>query len=152
MKVEAPVKRLIEKVPPSLIGILADEGKLRLPARPLGGIRGFRPPGLQEMAALQWVVEWDGFRFERSGALRSATGALAYRESYDFHSASDVREICFLTGSARAIRNLLHWAKFDARENGRRLIGSFGLFNDGLRKMVARLGGAPTRIVFEDLQ
>lgn len=143
--------RYVEAVPAVLVSILADEGKLPLVPES-GPMRfGFRRPGMAELCALRWLVAWEGWRFTEQGALRPAHGVLGYEDRYDFRSSSDVRDICFLAGSRRAIADLLTRARVTAKEEGRRTIGSVRLDAVRLRRMLSRMGGEECRVVVEDV-
>lgn len=110
---------------------------------------GFRFPTLADMMELRWAVEWDETTAADTYGARAANGVLGFRDHYDFHSASDVREIAYVAGSARAIVRLFRWAKCDAALLTRRIIGSFDSENKEMKRLVERLGAVSTRAVFE---
>jgi hypothetical protein len=145
----APPEPRIEKVPCLLIGLMAAAGKL--PGAPaeidaLSVRRGRRKPTADEAGAQTWVVVWDGP--VQSDGFREVTGLLAFRDSYDFHTASDVREIVYLKGPTSL--KLIRWLR--AHTEGRRLLGSIDMGNHRLYRALTAMGNTPTRIVFEDLR
>lgn len=147
--ISAPrARRRIEQVPCLLIGLLCDAGKLKRPPVPPAGVRGYREPGLEDYRALTWLVQWEGGPIDRSG-MHDAAGAVGFHDHYDFHTASDVREILFLTGSPRAVHDLIQAVRKDA-EDDRRVIGMIGVDNPGLAQMLDAMGFPQTRYMFED--
>lgn len=141
-------RRHIEQVPCLLIGLLCDSGKLVRPPEPVEGGRGYREPSIDDYNALTWLVQWDGDRVDRHG-LRKASGAIGYHDRYDFHTASDVREIVFLTGSPRAVHDLL---KIVVDNSDRRVMGMVGADNPRLSKMLDAMGFKVTRTLFEETE
>lgn len=137
--------RSIERVPCLFIGLLADSGKLTLPSPPMPGARGFREPSVADIAALTWLVQWEGPKMDGHG-VRPVAGAVAYIDRYDFHTASDVRSIEFLTGTPRAVRDLVE----HLRDGDRRLVGLVDESNVGLKRLLCRMGAKPTRMLIED--
>lgn len=141
--------RRIQTVPALLVSLLQDAGKLpSVPREPDRNGVGFRPPGLAEMQALTWIALWQGERTDEMG-FRQVAGLLAYRDGYDFHNASDCREIVYLAGSPRASIELLRWLRDSAKEDGRRALGSFDVDNVSLKGALERIGGREKRIVVE---
>ena len=143
--------RQIEKVPALFVSLLKDEGKVPPFPRPHDTtLFGYRAPGLQEMVNQEWVVEW-GLQ-GRVGAFgfNPVVGLASFRDRYDEHTTSDVREILCITGSRRAVIDLFLWLRADAARVKRRLMGSFDPDNAGMVALLKRLGGIPTRVVFED--
>lgn len=141
--------RVVEVVPALLVSLLHDAGKIPQPPFPPDrSTFGFQAPGLSEMQAYSWVVQWKGARTDETG-FRPVSGVAAYRDDYDFHTASRVREIVLLAGSKRASIDLLRWIRDEARLLGRRTIGSFDLTHTALRSAAAHLGARETRVVME---
>jgi hypothetical protein len=96
------------------------------------------------------MVEWPGEKVDGMDFNR-ASGCAGFQDRYDFHRASDVREICYVSGSRRAVVNLVRWIQNDARENGRRCIGSLDSENAAMSGAIKAMGGKKTRVVvFED--
>lgn len=152
MMVTASRVSTIEQVPARMIALLAQVGDL--PAMPDAyavqeGGRGFRMPLIEEGAALTWVLAWDGPRTD-GFASRKPSGVLGYEDRYDFHIASDVRAVCYLAGSRRAVVDLLRSVQRESRAAGRRLVGAIDLHNQPLARVLKALGATATRTVFED--
>lgn len=147
--VAAPSKRLVKPIPALLVMLLADAGKLPPAIAPAEqDVLGFRLPGIADMEALTWVAAWEGDRVDQHG-FRKVAGLVSYREYWDIHTGSDVTDICSLSGSRRAIVDLVRWIQFDAESRGRRAMGSFAIANVGLRRLLSRLGHIESRVVVE---
>jgi hypothetical protein len=144
--------RCIEMIPALLVMMLNDLGKLPdIPNLPQPGVLGFRKPELSDMEAVKWLAEWCGPRTDKDG-FRKVAGLACFRDLYEWHSASDIREVVAIRGSRRAVANLTIWMRDDARSHNRRLSGSFERFDVGLAQLMARLGGKPTtRVLWEYL-
>lgn len=142
--------RCIEQVPASVVSILADEGKLPLPPSPPKVAFGYRRPNQADIASLSWMVSWEGWRFNERGDLKRAQGVLGYRDGYDWHTCSDVREIVYISGSPRAIFELVDRARSKAREQNRRCIGFVDSFTPKLHGFLSGMGGVSTRKMIED--
>ena len=149
--VDSPVRRRVEKVPALLVAMMTDAGKLPVCPRPPSDTLGFRVPTLAELAALNWICVWEHDSVVDERGIRSAVGVASFRDVYDWHSASDVREIVSIMGTPRAIVDLVRWLRFDASIFGRRCIGTFDRKNSGLGKMLEGLGCKAKRVTFEDL-
>ena len=110
---------------------------------------GFRHPTLNEGAALTWLLAWHGPR-TNGFAMAKPYGILGYQDTYDFHTASDVRAVAYLAGRPRAIVDLLRHCQKECRTAGRRLIGSVDMHNLPMMRALGKLGATATRAVFED--
>lgn len=152
MTVASPPMRTIQEVPALLVMLLHDSGKLpSIPNTPSGGVLGFRQPERADMEAVRWLAEWEGARVDERG-FRKVSGLASFRDFYDHHTASDVREVCSLRGSRRAVVDLTRWMRDDAESRARRLVGAIERFDCGLAQVLARLGGKPmTRVLWEYL-
>jgi hypothetical protein len=140
--------RIVEVVPALLVMMLKDMGKLPgVPTPPTGQHFGFRSPMLPEMESVVWAATWGGKHLAANGSFNPVMGLAAYRDIYDFHTASDVRDVVYITGTPRAVVELMRTLEAQASELGRRLIGSFELDNDGMKRMMGRLGGRMTRML-----
>jgi hypothetical protein len=149
MLAEAP-PRCIEAIQPVLLMLFSETGRLPSVSDPDRTRFGFRSPGLSEMQHYTWIVEWEGQRLDERG-FRKVAGVAAYRDDYDYHSLSDVRELVSLSGSGRSVRNLVLWMRDDARVKERRLIGSFERANEPLKSFLAEIGFVETpRLFMED--
>lgn len=139
----------MENLTPLMVMMLRDYGKLPdVPNPPQPGILGFRKPGLREMEALTWVAEWEGTQRDGNG-LRTVSGLAAYRDLYDFHTASDVREIVYFAGSPRAVVDIVRSIITQAYACGRRTIGALDLSNTKMERLMTEVGGKSTRVVLE---
>jgi hypothetical protein len=139
--------RCIEMIPALLVMMLNDLGKLPdIPNLPQPGVLGFRKPELSDMESVKWLAEWEGPRTDKDG-FRRVAGLAAFRDLYNWHSASDVREVVAIRGSCRAVVDLTVWMRDDAMSHNRRLIGLFEKCDVGLAQLIARLGGRPTTLV-----
>jgi len=146
--IASPPEPRIEKVPCLLIGLLAAAGKLpEAPAEidALSYRRGRRKPTAEEAAAQTWVLSWGGP--VATDGLRSVTGIMAFRDHYDFHTASDVREIVYIKGPATV--SMIRWLRAETPD--RRLVGYIDIKNDRMYRALTAIGCAPTRVLFEDL-
>lgn len=144
--------RSIEKVPPLFIGLLEEAGKL--PALPrhiegLGRSAKARAATLEEVTALTWLVAWDGPKIDARGFVKPV-GVAAYRDTFDYHTASDVRELVHVAGSRRSVRDLVVCIRDDARAQKRRLVGCIDVENVEMAAVLQRLDGKMTRVMFED--
>jgi hypothetical protein len=147
--VTAPPARTIERVPVLLIGLLEAGGLLPQVPHPVAELpqRGARRDAtLAEAAALTWLVAWDGPKLA-GGGFRRAAGVASYRDTYDQHTSSDVREITHIAGSARSVRDLLHFMRAGAPG---RLMGVVDARNARMLAILAKLGAQRAeRVVFE---
>jgi hypothetical protein len=135
--------RRIEPVPALLVVLLNDCGKLPpIPNLPRAGVLGFREPRLDDMESASWVAAWDGSVIDPDG-LRKVDGLASFRDYWDFHTASDVREICSIRGSRRAVVALVRYLRDDAEIHDRRLVGNVERHDCGLTKLLVRLGARP---------
>jgi hypothetical protein len=135
--------RCIGEVPALLVMLLHDSGKLPpIPNEPRGGLLGFRKPELADMEAVQWLAQWEGPRVDKDG-FRRVAGLATYRDYYQMHDSSDVRELLAIRGSRRAVVELTRWLRDDAEAHERRLVGVIERHDLGLCQVMARLGGAP---------
>lgn len=140
--ITAPAGTSIERVPCMLIALLAAEGRIPEPPADVMALsqrKHRRIPTAAEAGAYAWVIASDGD--PESGKI---SGVLAYRDVFDFHTASDVREVVYVTGPATP--RLVRWL---AKDTARRIIGAVDLGNERMKRALVALGYAPTRIVFE---
>lgn len=139
--------RCIEVVAPLLVSYLHDGGKLpSIPNLPKPGKLGFREPGIADMESVQWLIQWESLPLDKDG-LRRVAGLATYRDYYQMHDSSDVRELLAIRGSRRAVVDLTRWLRDDAESHARRLVGSIERCDLGLAQVMARLGGKPeTRV------
>lgn len=144
------VRRTIRSVPALFVATMQDEGKLPAPPTTIDRSKfGFRAPNIADMMKYEWAAQWHGDVLDDAKRLRSATGLVGYRDGYDFHTASDVREIIYAAGSPRAIVEIFRYLKGEADLLGRRVMGSFDCDNAGMRGLVQTMGAQSTRCVFE---
>lgn len=139
--ITAPAELCIERTSAMLIGKLALDGKLpMLSAELLAPSKRAhqRPATLEEAEAYTWVLARE---FER------VEGVLAYRDVFDFHTGTDVREVIYISGPA-TIR-LLRWLR--AVTIGRRLIGNIDSENARMARAITAIGWTRTRAVYEVL-
>lgn len=141
----------IERVPPMMVALLEKAGDL--PALPSEyevnqDLLGFRSPGMEEGAALTWLLAWHGPKLD-GFAFKQPSGVLGYEDRYDFHTASDVRYVAYLAGHRRAVVDLLRHCLRECRAEGRRLIGTIDVHNKPLAALLVRMGATATRTVFE---
>jgi hypothetical protein len=141
--IAAPAELRIERVPSVVIGQLALSGRLAELApeiRVFANRRYTRVPTLGEADAFVWMLatrnDWEH-------------SVLAYRDVFDWHTASDVREVCYVGGPA-TITLLKQLRRETPRE--RRLIGNIDIQNVRMVRALLALGYAPTRTLFEDLR
>lgn len=144
--------RSIERVPALFIGLLEEAGKL--PALPghierLGRNVRRRNASLAEVAALTWLVAWDQPKINVQGFVKPC-GVAAYRDAFDYHTASDVRELIHVSGTARGVRDLVLFIRNEARKEKRRLMGSIDIENLEMAEALKLWDGVMTRVVFED--
>ena len=144
--------RTIQVVPALFIGLLEAAGKLpRLPSAiatlGIGGDQ--RQATLRECAALSWIVEMRGGVLDEYG-IGDVLGVGAYRDVYDYHTSSDVREIVHVAGTRRAIVNLIEYMRAGAHEQGRRVLGVVDAMNLPMQRLLLRLDGRVTRVVIEN--
>lgn len=145
--------RAVERVPALFVGLLEDAGKLPLlpsPIASLGQHGTHRPATLTEVAALSWIVAWDGPKLDANG-FRKAAGVAAYRDVFDYHTSSDVREIIHIAGTRRGTIDLLRYMRAEANALGLRCIGSVDLDNTAMVAVLQQMGTL-TRVVFEDVK
>lgn len=139
--------RCIELIPALLVMMLNDLGKLpEIPNLPHPGALGFRKPELADMERAKWLAAWQGARTDKDG-FRKVAGLATFRDTYDWHSASDVRELLAIRGSRRAVVDLTCWMRDDAEAHDRRLVGLMERDDCGLAQLMARLGGRPMTMV-----
>ncbi len=139
MLVSPPVRRAVERVPPLEIALLGASGLLprsyaphRTPAREIT---------FADVGGFEWLVDWGGGR---------VYGYAAYRDGFDLHTGSDVREIASVEGSKRACVVLLRALAASAREHGRRIVGAVDSDNELMVDLFERMGYVETRRFFED--
>lgn len=143
----AAAQREIQRVPPVLPTLLVEAGRLsRPPSFTDTSALGYRPATPQDAAELVWLVAWEGTKTDSTG-MRHASGALAFHDHFDWHTSSDVREIVFVTGSPRAIHDLIQ----HIRRNDRRLIGYVEESLPELATLVTKLCGKQTRRLVEEV-
>ena len=150
--VEAPV-RSIERVPALFIGLLEEAGKL--PALStcidrMGRTASERNATLSEVAALTWLVAWDRPKLDAEGFTKPI-GIAAYRDAFDYHTASDIREVVHIAGTRRAVYEMMLSLRDSARASQRRLIGCVDIGNLEMAQMLCSMGGSVTRVMFEDI-
>ena len=140
-----PPTRAIEEIPALLVMLLNDSGKLPpIPNLPQAGVVGFRRPELTDMQTLRYVASWDGAKLCKDG-FRRVAGLASFRDVFDWHTSSEVRELVALRGSPRSCAALISWLIEDGLANCRRLVGAVQLGDAGLRALAERLGCAVTR-------
>lgn len=149
---QASHSTVVEQVPAMMVALLEQAGDL--PPVPGAfavdrGLFGFREPTLDDGSRLTWLLAWHGPRTE-GFAFRKPSGVLAFEDLYDFHTASDVRQVSYLAGSPRAVIELLRTIRRAARADGRRLMGAVDLHNGPLTSVLDKMGFARTRVVFEE--
>lgn len=143
----AAAQREIERVPPALPTLLVEAGKLsRPPCFTDTTALGYRPATPKDASDLVWLIAWEGTKTDGIG-LRHASGALAFYDHFDWHTSSDVREIVFITGSARAVHDLIQ----HIRSSNRRLIGYVEDMTPNLATLVTKLCGKQTRRLVEEV-
>lgn len=141
--------RSINIVPALLVMMLNECGKLPpIPNTPKSGGLGFRLPTLKDMEEYKWVAEWEGRQADDYG-FRTPAGLAAFKDHYDMHTSSDVREVVSIRGTPRSIVNLMRWMRDDAMPDNRRVIGSMNTGDDKLQALMIRLKGTPTRVLME---
>lgn len=143
----ASSSRSVERVPALFVGLLEEAGKL--PSLPRfvdahGEHAKARTATLAEVAALTWLVAWDGPKVDANG-FRKPVGVGAYRDVYDYHTASDVREIIHVAGSRRACIDLVRFMMQDKVK----CVGCIGVENTDMFAVLKALGGEVTRVYFE---
>ena len=132
----------ILRVPALHVCALAAEGVLPcLPPEVEATMGHERAPTLNEISMLSWLVYGDPMR---------PSGIASYRNTYDFPSGSDAREIIHVAGSPRAIVALTKHIVEHARKKGLRVFGSIGFGNKSMMALLSHLGYSRTRVVFED--
>ena len=113
----APARGALRSVPALLVMMLHDLGKLPpIPNEPRPGVLGFRLPTLADMESVKWLASWSGPRTDEHG-FRQVAGLASYRDYYQMHDSSDVRELCALRGSRRACVELTKWLRDDAESH-----------------------------------
>lgn len=142
--------RRIETVPALLVAMLSDLGKLPpIPNLPRAGALGFRQPRLADMEQFTYAAAWSGSVLDKYG-FRKVDGLATYRDVFDPHSSSDVRELCAIRGSRRAVVALVRYLRDTAEAQERRLVGMIERNDGGLAQLMARFGGKPmTRVAWE---
>lgn len=142
-------QRVLEVIPALLVMMLSDLGKLpEIPNLPKPTTCGFRKPELADMESLRWLACWGGARTDRDG-FRRVAGLASFRDVYDWHLSSDVRELVAIRGSKRACVELTRWLVADGMAHGRRLVGAVKKDDSGLIHLMERLGGHITRRFME---
>lgn len=135
--------RRIETIPALLVVLLHDTNKLPpIPNLPHAGVLGFREPRLEDMESFTWAAAWDGGVLDEDG-FRKVAGLASFRDYYEHHTASDVREICSIRGSRRAVVALIKYLRDDAEFHDRRLVGNVERHDCGLTNLLVRLGARP---------
>ena len=138
--------RVISHIPALLVMSLNDAGKVpQIPHAPTAGGLGWRMPTLADMESVQWLASWSGPRVDSQG-FRPLAGLASYKDYWRSHDASDVRELCSLRGSPRAVVELTKWLRDDAESHERKLVGYFEHLDLGLAQVMARLGGRPSNL------
>jgi len=148
--------RSIERVPVLLIGLLDAAGNLPLLPPHIDGLgraSRARAATLDEAASLTWLAAWDRPRIDAKGAkIQKPVGIAAYRDVFDYHTGTDVREVVHIAGTRRAVYELMRTMRDQARIVGLRLIGSIAVENTAMAAVLKGLGGEMTRVVFEDMR
>ena len=142
----------VERIPVLLVGLLGRASALPVldPAIESGDVRPTtRSASLAEADALVWVALWNGRKIAGS-TMRRPSALAAYRDCYDYATGSDVRELVHIVGAPRGVVEMLSTLRAEAKESGRRLIGSVSALNTPMRHALERLGYRATRIVYED--
>jgi hypothetical protein len=144
-----PRVRTIEVVPPLLVALLNDAGKLpAIPNEPRAGALGFRRPTLEDMKTVKWLACWDGSRTDKDG-FRKVGGLATFRDVFDWHTSSEVRELLAIRGTPRSTVALVNWLVADGLEHDRRLVGAVQKNDVSLIHLLERLGGTITRRFME---
>lgn len=146
----ATKRRIIEKVPPALIGLLEAAGRLPLlpdAVRSIESTSSSRNAMLSEITALVWIAQWHGDRIDDTLGFRAPVGIAAYRDVYDYCSGRDIREIIHVVGTPRSIVDLIAWMHEDAGK--RPLTGSVNFDNDDMNDFLLHFGAKETRVVWE---
>jgi hypothetical protein len=144
--------RRVLAIPPLLVMLLKDLDRLpKIPNEPDPTVFGYRFPSLAEMEAVTWIAEWESRQVDDQGRFIRPAGLAAYRDVYDYHTASDVREVVLVAGSRRAVVAMTRWMIASARASGRRLIGAaqHGEGGDSMVDIMESMGGRVTRVVVE---
>jgi hypothetical protein len=150
MLAASPPKRTISEVPPLLVNLLHDGGKLpNCPSEPDPEGLGFRRPTLEDVTKFVWLCAWEGDRVDEHG-FRKVAGVSAYRDVYDYHACAEVRECVSLSGSPRACFELVEYMRVEALTKNRRFMGTFDLDNVQLREALKRTGLRVSRITMEN--
>ena len=137
------ISRCVELIPPLLVMMLNDLGKLpAIPNLPLPGKLGFRKPELADMESAKWLAAWGGPKVDKDG-FRQVAGLACFRDYYEMHTSADVRELCAIRGTPRAVVELTRWLRDDAEMHERRLVGSIERHSLGLAQLMMKLGGVP---------
>jgi hypothetical protein len=145
MMAAAPPTRTIEVIPALLVALLDGGGKLPpIPNEPQPGALGFHKPDLNDMQSAKWLALWEGPLVDEGG-FRKVAGLATFRDLYEWHTASSVRELCAIRGSRRAVVELTRWLRDDAASQNRRLVGAIERFDCGLAKLVMKLGCRPVQ-------
>ena len=150
LALRAPSRRTVEVVPALLVVLLHDCGKLPpIPNLPRAGVLGFRQPTLEDMERFLYAAAWDGSALDADG-FRRVAGLATYRDYYRMHDSSDVRELCAIRGSRRAVVDLVRYLRDDAEAHDRRLVGMIERNDGELANLMARFGGKPmTQVSWE---
>lgn len=137
--------RRIETIPALLVVLLHDTGKLpSIPNLPCAGALGFRQPTLADLERFSYAAAWESSVLDEDG-FRRVAGLATYRDYYEMHTSSDVRELCAIRGSRRAVVALIRYLRDDAAVHDRRLVGAIERFDLGLSNLVAKLGCRPVQ-------
>jgi hypothetical protein len=127
-----------------LIALLAAEGRIPEPPADVMALsqrKRRRVPTAAEAGAYTWIVASDGD--PENGKI---LGVLAYRDTFDFHTATDVREVVYVAGPATP--RIIRWLE---RDTARRIVGAIDLGNERMKRALVALGYTATRVVFEKL-
>ena len=143
------LRRSVEVVPFSVIATLA--ARRALPLLPpwveaLGRTAAFRAPTLAECERLTWLLCLPPSWAESQRVL----GVGSYLDRYCYTSSSDVREISTVQGTPRACIELVRFMRDGARACGRRVLGEVCEGNAAMKAAMEKMGGRPTRVVYED--
>lgn len=132
-------RRRIEAVPLSLVATLDLEGRIPALPKAVEETQAWGTPEMPtptDLLSLSWLLDWDG---------RTVFAYAAYRDEYDFHSASRVRRCVTIAGSARGCVDLVR--TMNAGANGK-LVGEVGSHNGEMRALLVSMGFVADRVFF----